>query len=122
MDKQTAEKIIELNIKDKVFLVKSVPNNKMRYVFSIAQLVIWPHGSSMAMLEAMACECPVIAPDIKVNRERLSDGRGEMFIENNLLDLVNKMTFVLENKDIITPKAKKWVNEFAWSKLTDRFL
>ena len=116
------KKIIELNIKDKVFLVKSVPNNKMRYVFSIAQLVIWPHGSSMAMLEAMACECPVIAPDIKVNRERLSDGRGEMFIENNLLDLVNKMTFVLENKDIITPKAKKWVNEFAWSKLTDRFL
>ena len=115
-------KIENLQIKHDVYIVKSVPNDEMRKVFSIAEMVIWPHGSSMAMLEAMVCECPVLAPNIDVNQERLSEGRGVMFIENDIHDLVDKMNYILENKEKIIPNAKRWVDTFAWENLSDRFL
>ena len=115
-------KIENLQIKDNVYIAKSVPNNEMRKVFSIAEMAIWPHGSSMAMLEAMACECPVLAPNIDVNQERLSEGRGAMFIENDVNDIADKMNYVLLNKETIIDKAKKWVDTFAWTNLVDRFM
>jgi len=120
--KNLNDEIEKLRLKEIVLLVKSIPNNQMRKVFSIASMTIWPHGSSMAMLEAMACNCPVIAPNITVNKERLANYRGAMFIENNNNDLVLKMDYVLQNKTKLTLNAKKWVDCFAWSKLMDRFL
>lgn len=116
------EKISSSQINNDVYIVKSIPNNEIRKVFSISEMVIWPHGSSMAMLEAMACECPVLAPSIDVNQERLSKNRGAMFIENDINDIVHKMNYVLENKEKIIPNAKKWVDAFAWKNLVDRFL
>jgi len=115
-------KIEDLQIKHDVYIVKSVPNDEMRKVFSIAEMVIWPHGSSMAMLEAMVCECPVLAPNIDVNQERLSEDRGVMFMENDINNLVDKMNYVLGNKEKITSSAKRWVDAFAWKNLVDRFL
>ncbi len=115
-------KIEELDLQNKVFIRTSVPNDQMRKVFSIAKMVIWPHGSSMAMLEAMACECPVLAPNIDVNQERLRDGRGMMFKENDNLDLINKMEQLLKDKKPMAIIAKSWVLQYSWGKLTCDFI
>lgn len=115
-------KIEKLDLKNKVFIRKSVPNNQIRKVFSMVQMAIWPHGSSMAMLEAMACECPVIAPDIRVNQERLSEGRGALYIENDNLDLITKMEYTLKNREEIIKKAKQWVSHYSWRKLACDFI
>lgn len=116
------EKINTLGMQKEVFIVPSISNDEIRKVFSIAEMAIWPHGSSMAMLEAMACECPVLAPNIDVNSERLSNGRGVMFTENNLQNLVESMLYVLREKKILIANAQKWVNQFSWRKLSCNFI
>lgn len=115
-------KIVELHLEDKVFIRKSIANDQMRKVFSFAQMTIWPHGSSMAMLEAMACKCPVIAPNLNVNLERLSGGRGMVFEENNNLDLTDKMEQLLKNKEQIVVAAELWVLQYSWRKIACDFI
>lgn len=114
-------KIENLELTNEVFIVPSISNNQIRKVFSIAEMAIWPHGSSMAMLEAMACDCPVIAPSITVNTERLSDSRGVMFELDNWEDLAKQMNYTLIHKKELIINAKKWVDGFAWSHLVGRF-
>ncbi len=115
------QKAVSLNISDKVFIKPPVNNIAINKILSLAQMVIWPHGSSMTMLEAMACNCPVLASEIEVNRERLSDGRGLMFknLDNDLLAQMN--TVVLKREDIIV-NAKKWVSQFTWESINKQFL
>src|ERR1039457_1572060 len=51
-------------LKTRVHLLGPVMNSSLPKVYSSADVAIWPNGSSMSMLEAMACCCPVIASDI----------------------------------------------------------
>ena len=115
------QKALSLNISDKIFIKPPLNNFEINKVLSLARMVIWPHGSSMTMLEAMACNCPVIASEIEVNKERLSDGRGLMFknLENDLLTQMNNMEQLREN---IIMNAKRWVRQFSWESINAEFL
>lgn len=115
------ERVMELGINDKVFIRPPIKNEDMRKVFSLAYMAIWPHGSSMAMLEAMSCNCPVIAPEIDVNIERLSGSRGLMFKDLGS-DLINKMLLIDELRDTLVQNASDWVNEYEWKSLNTKFL
>jgi glycosyltransferase involved in cell wall biosynthesis len=116
-----SQKAASLEISDKVFIKPPVNNLEIKKVLSLARMVIWPHGSSMTMLEAMACNCPVIASEIEVNRERLSDGRGLMFknLEN---DLITQMDTLEQKREDIILNAKKWVSQFTWESINRQFL
>jgi glycosyltransferase involved in cell wall biosynthesis len=116
------DRIIELNISNEVVILNSVPNEEIRFVFSSVEMVIWPFGSSMAMLEAMACQCPVIASEMPVNRERLSNGRGVMFLRDNDLDLLSKMNEVILCKSDITSLAFAWVKNYSWKSHENRIM
>lgn len=109
------------NLSQVVKILPHVPNDKIRYVFSAVEMTIWPYGSSMAMLEAMACKCPVIASNMLVNNERLSEGRGLLFEGGNALDLLRKMEYVIENRAEITNLAYNWVNQFSWVMIEKKF-
>lgn len=115
-------KIVELELVESVVLLNQVSNKEIRLVFSSADIVIWPFGSSMAMLEAMASKCPVIASDMPVNRERLSAGRGILFESNNMEDLVKKMRFAVLNREVITKKAIDWVEQYDWNNLEKKMM
>lgn len=115
------EKAVMLNISDKIFIKPPVKNLEINKVLSLARMVIWPHGSSMTMLEAMACNCPVIAPKINVNLERLSHLRGLMF-ENLDDDLLKQMMDIENKREEIISNAKKWVNQFTWESINREFL
>ncbi|WP_444994325.1 glycosyltransferase family 4 protein [Aliikangiella sp. IMCC44359] len=107
--------------KDSVHVLKPVPNVEIRKVFSIAEVAIWPHGSSMAMFEAMACGCPVIAPEMEVNQERLENGRGLIFEENNTESLANNILLSLQKGKEITTKASSWVLDYSWTAISKAF-
>lgn len=115
------QKIASLGISDKVYIRPPVKNIDIRKVFSFAYMAIWPHGSSMAMLEAMVCNCPIIAPDIDVNLERLSDLRGLLF-KNVDIDLLIQMHNVSKLREQIVGNASNWVNQYSWENINKDFL
>lgn len=115
------QKAVLLDITDKIFIKPPLNNFDINKVLSLARMVIWPHGSSMTMLEAMACNCPVIASEIEVNTERLSNGRGLMF-KNLDGDLLNQMNNIEQKREDIICKAKKWVSQFTWESINKQFL
>lgn len=115
------QKVNILDLTDSVFIKPPVKNADIRKVFSFADMAIWPHGSSMAMIEAMACNCPVIAPAIDVNLERLGDMRGFLFDDINE-DLVIQMQNTIVHRNEIILNAKKWVIQYSWESLNKKFL
>jgi glycosyltransferase involved in cell wall biosynthesis len=115
------EKAHSLNISDKIFLRPPVNNSEIKSVLSLAYMVIWPHGSSMTMLEAMACNCPVIASAIDVNIERLGENRGLMF-KNLDDDLFDQMMEVANKRSELISNASKWVSQFSWQSINKEFL
>jgi glycosyltransferase involved in cell wall biosynthesis len=115
------EKAAVLYISDKIFIKPPVSNLQINRVLSLARMVIWPHGSSMTMLEAMACNCPVIASALDVNLERLGECRGLMF-ENLDDDLLNQMIKMEDKREEIILNAKKWVSQFTWESINNQFL
>lgn len=115
------QKVIELGIKN-VYIKPSVKNVDIRKVFSIASFTIWPHGSSMSMLEAMVCGCPVIAGDLDVNKERLNENRGLLFRKNNFTDLYEKMLLVESEREHIVKNAEIWIKDYKWNNINKTFL
>ncbi|NQU31899.1 MAG: glycosyltransferase family 4 protein, partial [Bacteroidetes bacterium] len=107
----------ELGISNNVIIRQSVKNDEIRKVFSLAEVAIWPHGSSMAMIEAMVCNCPVIASSSQVNNERLGNGRGILYLESENKDLVNAIVKTFENREQIIINARKWAIDYSWEKL-----
>jgi glycosyltransferase involved in cell wall biosynthesis len=92
-------------------------NEELYKAYSAADLAIWPNQSSMSMLEAMACRCPVIASDMKVNSERLNNDRGVLFENGNLESLVNAILDTVQRRESISENAFKWVQLYDWEKL-----
>lgn len=111
------EEIKKFNLTENVFVRESVKNKEMRFVFSLSTLVIWPNGSSMAMIEAMACKCPVIASKMDVNIERLSEGRGVVFEKESKDDLVRAINEAITSRNELIENSYKWVKSMSWDKL-----
>ena len=68
----------EGNVNDKVFLGGRVPNQDLISFFGAADIYVTPShvdGSSVSLMEAMACGLPVIASDIPANAEWIAEGQ-----------------------------------------------
>lgn len=107
---------------EKVIYMPSVENKDIRNIFSCLDVTVWPNGSSMAMLEAMACRCPVVAQDIKVNRERLGEGRGFLFNRNENGDLEEKILAAMKASPQVLNAAEDWVKNYSWASLHKDFM
>jgi glycosyltransferase involved in cell wall biosynthesis len=59
-------------------------------------------GTSISMLEALACGCPVLLSDIPGNMEWIKPGeQGWLFRDGNALDLAEKMIKAIENQKLL---------------------
>lgn len=91
---------------------------ELEELFSHAALFVQPsesEGMSIALLEAMAHGLPVIASDIRVNREVLRD-TGVLFQNKNVSDLSGKMAFLLN-----APEESARFGERALSRIEKEF-
>lgn len=83
-------------------------------------------GMSMALLEAMAAGCIIIAWDTPIYRQLLRNGfSGILVEENNYLELSDSIKYVKKNKKELLSlgyEAQKKSEQFDWSKLVKRFL
>jgi glycosyltransferase involved in cell wall biosynthesis len=65
-------------------------------------------GTSISMLEALACGCPVLLSDIPGNREWIKPGeQGWLFQDGNAHDLAEKIIKAVESQKLFTPMKQK---------------
>jgi len=84
-------------------------------------------GSSVALMEAMACGCPPLVSDIPSNLEWVEDGRqGWVFQDGNAEGLALKIVQIAKNREKIAAQAKqarmKAVRDADWKKNFQRLL
>lgn len=69
----------EGKVTDKVFLGGRVPNHELIMFYGAADLYVTPShvdGSSVSLMEAMACGLPSVVSDIPANAEWIADGQN----------------------------------------------
>lgn len=113
----------DANLNNKVYLggVKSLGD--LPSFYCTADLYVSPShvdGSSVSLLEAMACEIPSLVSDIPTNREWITEGvEGWQFRDNDIADLIEKILNLsrLENLEEAGKAARRLVEERAnWNK------
>lgn len=81
----------QANISDRVLWIPlQKPEHLARY-YSTADVGVWPKQESVSMIEAMACELPVLVKRSKSMETRLGTTGSLMYNEGNTQDLVRSM-------------------------------
>ncbi len=98
------DRLFNLTSSNKLLDIKEYFTDKeMPILYNIADLVILPskaEGLGMALLEAMACETPVLGTNVMGINEVIEDGVNGVLIEfGDNKELVSKATNVLANKN-----------------------
>ena len=130
-DGPDGEKIISLarktGICDNVIFTGERPDATSFYsLFDVFVLPSLSEGISMTILEAMSSNIPVVASDIKGNREIINNGvNGLLFRSEDENDLVRAVSYILDNPEIsrkIALRAYKYVkNEFSFKRMISEY-
>jgi len=114
---------------DNIIFVGEQSGRKLEALFSHAALFVQPsedEGLSLALLEAMAYELPVIVSDIEANLEAIQGGCGISFENKNVADLREKVAFYANRMDeakLIAERAKERAEkEYSWDGIARRTL
>jgi glycosyltransferase involved in cell wall biosynthesis len=89
---------------DKVHFMGQVETEELPGVYCAADLFISPShsdGSSISLLEAMACARPVLVSDIPSNQEWVKPGEtGDLFIDGNPQSLAEKILALANDENL----------------------
>lgn len=98
-----------------------VPTQELAAIYSLATVYLqlsFYEGFGLPLLEAMACECPVVAADTSSLPE--VGGEGAIFVDPTNLDVVatiiEKVRKNLRFRSKLIKAGKKQVAKFAWEK------
>ncbi len=121
------EKFLEKhNLTSYVYFAGQVPNEELPVYYNAADIYVAPSlsaGTSLALLEAMACGLPVIVSDVPSNMEWIRDGYNGFIVPRKdsvslasktiilLQDALLRKTFAAINLQIAKEKAN-WDNNF----------
>jgi len=98
-------KINKEKLMDYVRFMGSIPHDKMNDVFNAADIVIIPtffgEGSSLAALEAMACQKTIIASNIGGLNGIIIDGYNGFLIPPHAELFVSKILYLRDNKEVL---------------------
>jgi len=91
-------------VRDKVGFPGWVSQQRLPGFYSAADLFVSPShcdGSSISLLEALACGKPALVSDIPSNREWVNPGDvGELFRDGSILSLTGKLLEMAEKRDL----------------------
>ncbi|MFA4876129.1 MAG: glycosyltransferase family 4 protein [Methanoregula sp.] len=116
---------VTLKIDGSIIWHKMVLNKDLKNYYSAADIGVWPYGASASMLEAMACNLPIIISDCSEVTDLVAYDNGYLFKENNANDLSSKMELLL-NKNLraeMGEKSRNYIEEqLNWSIISQKFL
>jgi glycosyltransferase involved in cell wall biosynthesis len=131
LKEEIVRKINSYNLKDRFIILNPVPHEKLIDYFNILDLYIlpsetthfWKEQFGHAILEAMACEVPVIGSNSGEIPNVIGDA-GLIFKEGDSNDLREKIQFLMNNpearKALALKGRKRVIEKYTHEKLAER--
>lgn len=107
--KKKLEDVIEVEYRNQFKFIQQIPYEKMALIYSLAAntggcLVCTSLNESLPMtiIEAMACNCPVVSTNVGGINELISDGQtGKMYEQGNIKEGVNSILELISEENIL---------------------
>lgn len=103
-----------------------VPTTDLPKFYNAADICVWAKESSTSILDAMACERPVIGCDIPAVKERFANDNGITYTMGDDRDLAAKIKYLSENeqlRQIMGSKGRELVKkQFSWKIIGKKFI
>lgn len=94
------------NLNNIVKIEGAVKRDRLKIIYSASDICIWPSATSVAILEAMACENAIVLPDNDECKKYI-EGNGLLFREGDINDLVSVLSQLITSRLLISAcKAK----------------
>ena len=123
--KPELQKIIEVNnLQDQISLLGRIDDDELRKKYSTADLYVSAstfETFGMPLLEAMSCGKPVAVSDIPAHKELVEGSGAGMYFEQNVEDVVEKITTVYENQKKLGEKGREFAEKHDWKKIADEY-
>ncbi|EMR73002.1 glycosyltransferase [Thermoplasmatales archaeon SCGC AB-539-N05] len=124
------KKIKNIGIQDKFILVGQAEKDHLVKLYQNATLFVLPsyhEGLPTVLLEAMSCGLPVIATDVRGNRDLVSNGKNGIIIPSRApKKMADAITMLLEDKNLrkkLGKNARKTIEQkYTWNKVSSKLL
>ncbi len=119
--------IRRLKLQNDVMILGFVPDDDLPYLYHLAQCLIFPslyEGFGIPILEAQACECPVICSKTGCTPE-VSGGAALLVNPYNCEEIAQSIYNILNNKDLrkkLITTGLENVKKFNWLKTAEKTL
>ncbi len=121
---------VALGVDRQVAFVGAVANDQLPSFYRKAAMLVSPsvedEGFGLVCVEALACECPVVATDLPATQEIIKDGvTGFLFRRGNGTELAQKIRTLLQRPEIgqnMGMAGRKFVQmNFDWEVITGKY-
>ena len=113
----------EAGLDSRVTWLPLQPNAELPHFFSAADIGIWPGTESMVILEAAACEVPVICRRSPYHEERFGNGEAMLFRDfGEMQQHLDRLITEPELRRSLGARAREAVTRFGWDGVAERFL
>lgn len=108
-------------ISDKVHFIRLVPNEDLLVLYNLASAFVYPslyEGFATAVIEAMACGCPVIASNTSCLPEIIGDA-GILVDPYNEAELARSIEMIVSNSNLrrsLISRGIRQAENFSWEK------
>lgn len=129
--KSATESLVkQLGLEERVIFTGFVENEQLPDYINCCDIYVLPtlriEGLPFALIEAMACEKPVVATNIGGNGEVIQDGVDGLLIRpGSIRDIVDKILFLVRDEkkaySIARQARKKVVNQFSLETMLDHY-
>jgi len=119
--REIERKIDDLSLEQRIHFTGHLSREKVAKLYNTAELFIAYNeyeGFGLTPLEAMACKCPVVAPDAGAVPE-ITGGNAELADPYQLEEWVEKSYHILTDEDFrrkLIERGSRWVEKFSWER------
>ena len=124
-----------LEIDDHTTFVGAVSSENLPYYYCTAGILVFPfiktdtgdqEGLGLVLIEALGCQCAVIASDLPAVKDVMMDGEtGLLVMPGDIRELTAKIEYLLSHSDLaerIGRKGREFVmTKFDWSIVSERY-
>jgi glycosyltransferase involved in cell wall biosynthesis len=128
--KKIIRKVKKVGLQDKFIFLGQVEKNAMLKLYRIATIFVLPsyhEGLPTVLLEAMSCGLPVIATDVRGNRDLISNGKNGIIIPSKnpikLAEAIDKLLDDNDTRNNLIKNAREIVEEkYTWDAISRGFI
>jgi glycosyltransferase involved in cell wall biosynthesis len=126
--KTLKKEVIRVGLQEKFILLGQVDKKKLVKLYQNATLFVFPsyhEGLPTVILEAMSCSLPIIATNVRGNRELISHGKNGILIPSRDTKKMTETILALLNDDkmrqLLGKNARKTIEDnYTWNIISNR--